>query len=168
MASISWLIAFFCVLLRDDHARNILCCSGVSSTQSPSAKNCASVMPNPLQMLSSVGMEGVVFRLKILEMVDWESPDSNASRYSLHCRSAINYRMRSFAFIKIIHSSTKHCIVQLRCKIVGLCIDNITQMRYTIWEKNAIMGYKGATGRERKTILLRLLSENGHGQRRTF
>lgn len=78
MASISWLIAFFCVLLRDDHARNILCCSGVSSTQSPSAKNCASVMPNPLQMLSSVGMEGVVFRLKILEMVDWESPDSNA------------------------------------------------------------------------------------------
>lgn len=168
MASISWLIAFFCVLLRDDHARNILCCSGVSSTQSPSAKNCASVMPNPLQMLSSVGMEGVVFRLKILEMVDWESPDSNASRYSLHCRSAINSRMRSFAFIEIIHSSTKHCIVQLRCKIVGLCIDNITQMSYTIWEKNAIMGYKGATGRERKTILLRLLSENGHGQRRTF
>ena len=37
-----------------------------------------------------------------------------------------------------------------------------------MWEKNAIMGYKGATGRERKTILLRLLSENGHGQRRTF
>lgn len=90
------------------------------------------------------------------------------ARYSLHCRSAINSRMRSFAFIKIIHSSTKHCIVQLRCKIVGLCIDNITQMRYTIWKKNAVMGYKGATGRERKTILLRLLSENGHGQRRTF
>lgn len=104
----------------------------------------------------------------ILEMVDWESPDSNASRYSLHCRSAINSRIRSFAFIKIIHSSTKHCIVQLRCKIVGLCIDNTTQMRYTIWKKNAIMGYKGATGRERKTILLRLLSKNGHGQRRTF
>ena len=82
MASISWLIAFFCVLLRDDHARNILCCSGVSSTQSPSAKNCASVMPNPLQMLSSVGMEGVVFRLKILEMVDWESPQFFASVYS--------------------------------------------------------------------------------------
>lgn len=44
---------------------------------------------------------------------------------------------------------------------MGLCIDNITQMRYTIWEKNAVMGYKGATGRERKTILLRLLSKMG-------
>ncbi len=41
----------------------------------PSEKNCASVMPKPLQIISSVATEGVVLRLKMLATVDWESPD---------------------------------------------------------------------------------------------
>ena len=50
-----------------------------------------------LQMLSSVLMDGVVLRLKMFAMVDWDRPDAIARRYSLQWRSSISWRMRAFA-----------------------------------------------------------------------
>ena len=60
----------------------------------PSAKNWLSVRPKLPQIASNVGMVGSIFRLKRLEIVDWESPASFASLYSVQFRSSISYFMR--------------------------------------------------------------------------
>lgn len=70
-------------------------CSSVSSTKFPSAKNCARVMPNARQIISRVGMLGVLLRAKRLEIVDCERPLSFASLYSVQFRSFINCLSRA-------------------------------------------------------------------------
>ena len=54
MTEIKWLIASFCLGERVRQASNIVCCSSVNSTMLPSAKNWASVMPKPLQIIPNV------------------------------------------------------------------------------------------------------------------
>ena len=122
-------IASFCSGDRVRQLSNILCCSSVSSTMLPSAKNWESVIPKPLQIISSVATEGVVFRLKMLATVDWDRPDSMARRYSLQFNSASNSRMRCFASTRTPPAYRIHFMTQMRGIIVGLCIDIHTQMR---------------------------------------
>ena len=78
----------FCLAVRNTHPSNSSFRSGLSSTISPSEKNCARVIPKPLQIDSSVGIDGVAFRLKIFMIVDSDRLDSFASRYSLQPRAA--------------------------------------------------------------------------------
>lgn len=73
--------------------------SGVSSTISASAKNCERVMPNPLQIVSRVAMEGTVFLLKMFPMVDWAKPHSFESLYSVQPRSRNNCWRRAWVSI---------------------------------------------------------------------
>ena len=68
----------------------------MSSTIFPSAKNWLNVILKPLQMDSKVEMEGVVFWLKRLEIVDCERPEAFARRYSVQFRSVKSCLIRSF------------------------------------------------------------------------
>jgi len=105
-------------------ASNISRCSPVSSTMSPSAKNWASVMLNPLQICSSVATEGVVLRLNMFATVDWDSPDSIANRYSLQFSSSNSSRIRCFASTSLFPILFLHYfIAHLNGIVVGLCID---------------------------------------------
>lgn len=58
------------------------------------------LIPNESQMTCNVLILGSVLRLNIFEMVDMESPDSFARRYSLHPWHCINYVMRCFTSTK--------------------------------------------------------------------
>ena len=58
-----WSAAAFCEGVRLTQFSKTSFSSGVSSTTSPSAKNWDSVIPKPLQMVSSVSSEGLTFRL---------------------------------------------------------------------------------------------------------
>lgn len=80
--------AAFCCTVRKAQPSKSFLSSGLSSTISLSAKNCDMVIPNPLQMASSVGMDGVAFRLKMFKIVDSDNLDSLASRYSVQPRAA--------------------------------------------------------------------------------
>lgn len=125
--------ACFCSGERVRQSSNISCCSAVSSTRFPSAKNCARVMPKPLQICSSVATDGVVLRLKMFATVDWDSPDSIASRYSLQFSSVSNSRMR--CFVSNVPSPMPfllYFISHLNGIVVGLCIDIDTQERYNV------------------------------------
>ena len=55
---------------------------GVTSINSPSAKNCESVIPIPLQIASKVSTEGIAFRLMIFAIVDSDKPLSLDKRYA--------------------------------------------------------------------------------------
>ena len=66
------------------------CCSGVSFTISPSAKNCDSVMPKPLQSARREGMVGSVLRFHIFEIVVWARPERLDNSYIVHPRSFIS------------------------------------------------------------------------------
>lgn len=90
MALSIWRAADFCSGVRQTQLSNNSFMSGGSSTISASAKNCDMVMPNPLQMVSRVAMEGIVFLLKMLPIVDCAKPHSFESLYSVHPRSRNN------------------------------------------------------------------------------
>ena len=78
----SAMTACFCVGVRYFHASNSARKSSEVSIIVSSAKNCASVNPNAPQIISSVGIDGTVLRLKILMTVDSARPASFARRYS--------------------------------------------------------------------------------------
>ena len=84
------IIAFFCSTVRLTHAAKSSLISGVISIISPSAKNCDTVIPNPLQIASNVLIEGRVFLLKIFASVDSDKPHSFDKRYSVQPRSFNN------------------------------------------------------------------------------
>lgn len=125
----SWLSTSFCSFVRVLQAANISCCSVVSSTKSPSAKNSASVIPNPTQMLSNVATDGTVLRLKMFATVDCERPDAIASRYSRQPRSCISSRIPAFAFV-FPPPLYKYCNVQSKGKIEGRYIAIAPLLRY--------------------------------------
>ena len=71
----------FCFGLNKLHVAKISRCSSVRITaSSPSAKNCDRVIPNALHIASKVGIVGALFLLNIFDTVEWERPDSMASR----------------------------------------------------------------------------------------
>lgn len=73
------------------HCFNNAFCSFERMTSSPSPKNWLNVIPNDLQIASSVEMLGTVSRWKILAIVDVGNPDSFTSRYSLQPRSVVSF-----------------------------------------------------------------------------
>lgn len=84
--------AAFCSGVRFTHLRNSSFRSGVSSTISPSAKNCDKVMPKPLQIASSVVIEGIVLRRNIFDRVDSDRPHDFDNLYSVQPRSVKSWR----------------------------------------------------------------------------
>ena len=69
------------------HRLNNSFSSGVNSTRSPSEKNYDNVIPKPLQIASSVAIEGTVLRRKIFANVESERPHFFESLYSVQPRS---------------------------------------------------------------------------------
>lgn len=89
IVSISSSRRFLCLSDREVHLANSVCCSLVSSRGFPSAKNCAKVIPKAVHTASKVGSVGALFLLNIFVTVEWDRPDSFASRYSVQPRSTI-------------------------------------------------------------------------------
>ena len=119
----------FCSAVSVRHLEKRRRCSSVSSACSPSEKNWARVRPKASHITSRVDMLGMVFRLNILEMVDWERPDSFASRYSLHPWRIISSVMRAFVskilhLLIILYDSAENYIAYMS-------IDTTLQMRYS-------------------------------------
>ena len=64
------------------HRSNNSFSSGVNSTRSPSEKNCDNVIPKPLQIASSVAIEGTVLAL-------WRKIFANVDSERLHISSSV-------------------------------------------------------------------------------
>ena len=90
-SNIKCIINSFCVSVSFVHSCSKSYCSGVRSTMGAFAKNWLSVNPNVLHMASNVGIDGKVFRWKILLIVDGGKPDSFTKRYSDQLRCFIKY-----------------------------------------------------------------------------
>ena len=70
----------FCSSDSVPHLSRISRCSAVSDTKSPSAKNWLNVIPNALQITSSVEIVGSESLRKTCASVDCDNPDSLPSR----------------------------------------------------------------------------------------
>lgn len=134
LVHLSWLIALnncnatvFCSGVRFTQLSNNCLRSGVNSTISPLEKNWESVIPIPRQMASKVGIEGIVFLLKIFAIVDSERPQFLASRYSVQPLSLIKQRSRSRTSTKP-PSYCHYFTVQVKSFILPTCRVNMTML----------------------------------------
>src|SRR5699024_5413497 len=80
IASISSRRICFCLSVRVLLFEKSFCFSSVNRDSSPSAQNCASVMPNSLHTASKFCSVGVLSLLIIIATVEWERFASFASR----------------------------------------------------------------------------------------
>ena len=135
---LSWLIVLsncnatvFCSGVRFTQLSNNCLRSGVNSTISPLEKNWESVIPIPRQMASKVGIEGIVFLLKIFAIVDSERPQFLASRYSVQPLSLIKQRSRSRTSTKP-PSYCHYFTVQVKSFILPTCRVNMTMLNGTL------------------------------------
>lgn len=115
--------SFCCDVKLAQSSKNVFC-SGVSATMfKSSAKNCARVIPNASQIVSSVGMLGMVFRRKMLIMVEELRPVSFASRYAVQLRCCIRFSRRLITSVISIAPFRIYCrgkflvVVVFRCNL---------------------------------------------------
>lgn len=94
-----------------------------------SAKNWERVMPNPLQIVSSVGMEGTLFLLYMFAIVDSDKPHSLASRYSVQPRSSNN--PRSLVNTSIVNHLVFNITVLLNGSVPLSCTVNTIKLNCT-------------------------------------
>lgn len=113
MARSSCKTVSFCSGVRLIQLSNSALSYGVSSTISPSAKNCDIVMPKPAQIASSVAIEGTVLRRKMFAEVDsdslqfWESRDSDQPRSVKSWRSLSCVSIPITFFLKLFYAHAK-------------------------------------------------------------
>ena len=92
--SIIFKTSCFCSAVSNAHLSSSPRCSLVSGTSSPSAKNSPSVIPNALQIVSSVEIVGSESLRKTCDSVDCAKPDSLHRRYTLQPRCSMSCSIR--------------------------------------------------------------------------